>query len=266
MIFKYFTITSLLYCSFAVTLHASDAPEVEVSETSSIVSFEETIAAQYNSPASNVNKSFNHTSFYVGIDAQLNQFREVAREYDDGDWEGWEADYTFDNSSFALKFGQNYQLSESIIGYEFNYTFNDSIFDGKYWTYNNEIDTDYPVNNKLKNRIDLKGKYGKLVDNNLLYFVGGISFIEIDRTEYAVITDHIGENTSRTYRHNHTGFIMGIGYDMPISDKLSLGIEYLHSAYDMSEADTSELYGDVTTEEYKSGIDTINIGVKYYFN
>jgi opacity protein-like surface antigen len=264
--FKYFTIASIFMCAFTVTLQAADAPEGEVPETSSIVSFEETIAAQYNSPASNANQSFNHTSFYVGIDTQLNQFREIAREFDDGDWGGWEADYTFDHLSYALKFGQNYQLNESIIGYEFNYTLNDSTFDGEYWTNDNVVDTDYPVDNKLKNRIDLKGKYGKLIDNNLLYFVGGISFLEIDRTEYAVVGDHINENTSRTYRHNHTGYIIGFGYDMPISDKVALGIEYLHSGYDMQEVDTSELYGAGTTEEYKSGIDTINLGVKYYFN
>lgn len=112
--FKNLSITYLLLCSFAVTLHAADAPEI-----SSVTSFEETIANQYNTPASSNTVSRNNNNGkelkFGFIIPNLKISNSIGLAIDDGDFNffshGDDGDMIIDKPSILLSYEGKFDIS-----------------------------------------------------------------------------------------------------------------------------------------------------------
>ncbi len=147
IMFKHFAITSISLCSFAASLHAADIPEVEMPETSSIVSFEETISNQYNI----VGDQTNNSKLFGNIGFQFNN----VDHHDTGDDEG-----TSDETNIDILIG--YDMGNYLIALESIYSSRNS----------SDPDNNNGLRDGIQNaiRIETKQNSDKTYGAYLLYY------------------------------------------------------------------------------------------------
>ncbi len=230
--FKHFTIASIIMCSFAVTLHAADAPEVEVPETSSVVSFEETISNQYNIADSSDSNLWDgiYLGFNLSLDSNIHNEFWRNGNFDNGPHS---IDETDNLASYSIGF--NKQSGDLLYGAEFSFM-PKKIYDGDFQSY--------------KNPIDIKLRAGHIFNKNLLlYGIAGVS------------SAYYKEDYTSNYEISG-GFNGGFGVEYKISQNVFIGTEFLSR-----NMNSSLSYPDLSGWEVKNAkLDTLSVRIGTHLN
>lgn len=212
-----------------------------------------------------VNAYAGQASSFEGVYVGINLSKTVSSDMD-GHSPG--EDYKFSqkmNGAFSggLTAGYNLSLSENILfGFDLSYHKFKRKNKNTTWLYEGEVDSDYPRIARLDNRIDLKAKLGYVFNNaeSLIYVTSGVSRLKIDNIEVADKFEGTGNLKS-----THHGWIIGLGGEHFISDKISINIEYLHTNYTRDTVSTSALYESADTQESKIDDGSVRFGLNYWF-
>ena len=128
--------------------------------------------------------------------------------------------------------------------------------------YNNDPPTlttcTYITDLKYKFEAKLKAGYTFNEKKSSIYVTGGYSAAKIDRT-YTTVSS--GNFTNDDWNQ---GYVLGIGTEHLLSDKLALKIEHTHSSYGTEDINTNAAWAN-SVQEIDFYDDTTHIGLQYRF-
>lgn len=154
-------------------------------------------------------------------------------------------DVSVDGFLFGVQAGYNMQLDKIVLGVEGDIAFSEADGNG-YWF----LPSGRPYNIDMNYLSTIRGRAGMAfgeTDNTLLYVTAGLAVADFDRG---------GANITHSSR-THTGFVVGLGAEHMLTDRISISAEYDYLALG------KETYS--TGETVKFGGSTVEIGVNFHF-
>jgi len=122
------------------------------------------------------------------------------------------------------------------------------------------------IEHRIRNFATIRGKIGMSYDSFSPYLTAGFAFADNQSSASAVISGFgaLDGSFAGSHEQKHTGSVVGIGVDVPFSNKLSLNAEYLYS--DLGTENYAALPAlDATPRSHAITLHLVRLGINYKF-
>lgn len=120
----------------------------------------------------------------------------------------------------------------------------------------------YDVDSEVEWLATVRGRVGFAWDRILLYGTGGVAFAGVDTK----VTGDFSQTDKASA--THTGWVLGVGAEAMVTQKISVKLEYLHADFGKEDYNYN-LYPGPTTNETNGradlDLDMVRLGVNFHF-
>ena len=114
---------------------------------------------------------------------------------------------------------------------------------------------------KMKYSFGVAGKFGRLFNKTLVY--ARVGYINT-RFEHAV-TSNVTGLEDKTSKKNISGLLLGLGVDVPVNEKIALGVSYDFAMYKKQTLSQDAGAGRSQEASFKPRMHFMNVALKYNF-
>lgn len=191
---------------------------------------------------------------YVGVVGGYNWYKDRTTEYftATGEDTGLVYDYSPDGWSGGVKAGINFQAGQFVYGLEADFektNIGGGFIDSGIGTGEDDVEW----------QSSIRARMGLAVDRFMVYGTGGVAFASIKNTY-----TYLPTMTDESFTNVATGYTVGLGVDMAITEHVIGGLEFRHTDFG-SKSNVSEVAFPGLTGRQEPSSNTIRVSLSYKF-